>query len=53
MRGSRLSSARERMVRQRTEEGPAVRAYVLEEFDVPPKMIDMPTPQVGASDVLV
>jgi len=48
IRGSRLSSARERMVRQRTEEGRAVRAYVLEGFDVPPKTIDMPTPRVGA-----
>lgn len=30
-----------------------MRAYVLEGFDVPPTMIDVPTPQVGASDVLV
>jgi NADPH:quinone reductase-like Zn-dependent oxidoreductase len=30
-----------------------MRAYVLEGFDVPPKMIEMPTPEVGAGDVLV
>jgi NADPH:quinone reductase-like Zn-dependent oxidoreductase len=30
-----------------------MRAYVLEGFDVPPKMVDVPTPETGASDVLV
>jgi NADPH:quinone reductase-like Zn-dependent oxidoreductase len=30
-----------------------MRAYVLEGFDVPPQMIEMPMPQVGPGDVLV
>jgi D-arabinose 1-dehydrogenase-like Zn-dependent alcohol dehydrogenase len=41
------------MVRQRTDGKTTMRAYVLEGFDVPPKMIDTPTPQIGASDILV